>query len=483
LESESNGDRALQAALRWSNYDLRLWSPWISAGTSLPAPQVNREEFSAARWRVRDADLILVNYSDDHSQLCMPGTGQTPLTLSCADLRESAQVIRLTEGKLETLTPESKSGPISFTVNRPKYLEVFVVTNNSQVINYLRQMTSSRHATELAADQLEIANYLLEQAGQLVDARFRPTRPLIPVEDRQVQASQQRYLMNTQQLLDRGWRALQGGRLEEASRAALESIDSVQAQLHESFQVATENLATAQSSPMVLTPEALKYHWLLASACGRSQWEPLEIPGNGMINLSEMLHYGWTHQRRLLDQVDVRVELIPLTGSPAHGLRMAAYPKQSSAKSPHAAASGNDLSSKPTRDTLPGGYEGASLVVRSAPAAVRKGQLIRIAATALVRYSSPESSAGLLVYDSQGGPSLGMLVRGESGQRVPIELYRLVTDDQLQFHVLAECRGSCDIQLESLTASVITPATDRSSFATSPMDAAAANNPDYPYSR
>jgi hypothetical protein len=239
-----------------------------------------------------------------------------------------------------------------------------------------------------------------------------------------------------------------------ASALAARCSDLIQSVIFDAQQVATSNLATPQSSPLVVSPATLRYHWLLSNACARSEWRPLELPGAQFQDLSEMLTFGWSQQRRLEDKVNLRVELLPAAQQQQPGLRLAAYAKPSSPESEVM--------------KIEGGYEGASLRVRSSAAQVRAGQLVRVAAKARILRAPDVPASGLLIYDNQAGPSLGQLVRGQSaGELVDVELYRFVVADG-DFRVLAECRGECDIVLESLNASVIEPAANRRSYATSP---------------
>jgi hypothetical protein len=122
-----------------------------------------------------------------------------------------------------------------------------------------------------------------------------------------------------------------------------------------------------------------------------------------------------------------------------------------------------------TEQAVPGGFEGASLRVRSAAAQLKAGQLVRVSAQARILHSNSEPGSGLLVFDNQLGQAMGQLVRGQPGETIPIELYRFAVRDG-EFRLLAECRGECDIVLDSVQLDVIEPATNRTSFPTHPMD-------------
>ncbi len=220
--------------------------------------------------------------------------------------------------------------------------------------------------------------------------------------------------------------------------------------VHESFMTATRNLATPQSSPLVLTPASLPYHWLLAQACQRSAWRNVPLPGNEFADLNRMLDSGWSQQRRLDDRADMLVELVPVEKETqaSFGLRLAAVPKHG--------------------ERLPGGYEGASIRVRSAAAQVSPGTLVRISGRAIVRRAPDAPGAGLLIYDNKGGPAIGQLIRGQAAEVVPIELYRFITDEE-PLRILTELRGACDIVVQELSLSAIEPAVNASGYQTTPL--------------
>ncbi|HAC89253.1 MAG TPA: hypothetical protein DCF63_01275 [Planctomycetaceae bacterium] len=470
IDVQAAQDRAIEAAIRWTNRDLRLWSPWILVGQKLEPPNLSRQDYLAARWRAKDSELILAQVATQESQWSLPATRTEPLILKIQDGVEVPQVVRLTEGRVELMTVETKNGQHQWNVSAPNPCEIFVATRNPHILNYARRSLQDQ-ATEIASDQLEVASYCVDQMAELLGARQQSESPLGSQSSpsaRPIHSGHERRLAAIQNLLQRGWQAMQNQQPTTAMRLALETLEQTQSVMHESFMQAASNMATAQASPWILSPSALKYHWQLAQACARSQWQPLPIPGSQFANLQEMLDHGWSQQRRLEDQIDFRVELVPASLDSPGGLRLASYPKPTASKQKSNDATQSDQALQ--LESIPGGYEGASLRVRSAGVPARRGQLVRITAQAYVRMASVrDATAGLLIYDNQAGPSLGQLVRGQTGQRVPVELYRFVQSDG-EFRVLAECRGACDIQLENLTASIIRPVTASSAYQTLPID-------------
>jgi hypothetical protein len=457
-------DRALQAAMRWCNQEIRLWTPWITAGQVISPPQLDRADFSAVRWRLKDSELILIQNTSPESQWCMPGTRGAPVRISISDGNAQWQTIRLTEGRMETMTVQGSRGNQQWQVENPNSAEIFVLTHNPQVLGYLRR-AMEQAATNNAADQLDIASYCLQQASELFSVRFQGSGVGSEVDNEAIVSGQKRILSAIEHRLQLGWQALQSRQPTTATRHAMVAIDQAQQLTHEALLVATRDLASPQSSPFVLMPATLKYHWMIAEACSRAQWEMISIPGSQFTDLSQMLSAGWSQQRRSEDRFDWRVELVPQQPGGSPGLRMAAYAKQERRM---VAASSTASGENASGNSIPGGYEGASLRVRSAGLPVRRGQFIRVTAKASIRYCDANSTAGLLVYDNQAGPSLGQLIRGRSGERIDIEMYRFVVDDG-EFRLLAECRGECDIQMSDLIVAVIEPATDRRSFETNPL--------------
>jgi len=269
-------------------------------------------------------------------------------------------------------------------------------------------------------------------------------------------------LGRAQRLVEQAYQALRGRQSLAAIGLAAQASAAVQAVLFESQQVATSNLAAAQSSPLVLNPASLSYHWRVADACARSQWRSLAIPGLELRGPAEMEALGWSLEQRPLQEVDMQVEFLPPTPEQPSGLRLAAY----GTRPVPVGTVDSDLRANREEPSIPGGYEGASSRVRSAAVQVQRGELVRVAAKGRILQPPNSPDSGILVYDNQAGPSLGQLVRGAAGELVTIELYRFVVADG-EFRILVECRGECDIVLEEISTSVIDPAVNRRSFITS----------------
>lgn len=446
LDGNGNEQRVRVAAMRMINRDLKLIGPWVSGGQIAPIPQMDRTDYAAAAWITSRSHLIMfVQHSPDAAH-SLPPTRDKPLVASMPLPTGIHNVWRITGGAVQSLPLRPSAEGMSWEIPAPDPIEFCVLTDNPVVERYVSR-TVNQSGTESAEDMLDIANHQLMIASRVTAARWYRTdmeaRDELP----------RRYtttIATAQGLVEQGYARLRSNRPRLALDAAGQAYDAAQMILHESYTTAIANLASPQSSPLVLSPATLPYHWQVANACDRSEWRPLALPAGEFTNLTGMLDAGWTQQRRSLDRADMKVELVPVSASAesngSSGLRLAAMPRPG--------------------QVLPGGYEGATIRVRSAPADVKRGELVRIIGRAVIRRAPQEPGAGLLVYDNKSGPALGQLVRGEAGQVVPIELYRFVTDDQ-PLRILTELRGACDIVLEGLALSAIAPAENIQRYPTS----------------
>ena len=445
LEMQSPEDNATLSALRWLHNDLKVWGPWLVSGQRVRSPAVGSKDWTSVAWGISESYLLIAQNMQLGSEHCLPSTHDAPLQFGFAAASAGQQVFRLTHGTMERMDSEMSPAGAEWTVEKPEPIEYFVVTSNPLVMSFVRSQLENS-AIENAADQLEIVAYNLSLAARVVEARFGGQGPAAANSN-----SQFRQLALAQRQLDQGHQALRSRQPSAATKLMYQASDQVQAILFDAYLAANSNLSAPQSSPFVVTPAALHLHWRLADACSRSEWRDLSLPGSEFSDLGALLGSGWSQQRRLEEKVDLRVELVPTSTQRSSGLRLAAYARPSES------------------EPIAGGYAGASLRVRSAAIPVTAGQLIRIAANANVIQASGQPSSGLLVYDNQVGPSLGQLVRGNPGDQINVELYRLITEDG-EFRLLAECRGECDIVLDSIRASVIVPATNRRGYFTGPRN-------------
>lgn len=450
LEIHTPGENAQAAALRWVRNDLELWGPWITGGQRIRPPVVNDRQWLTGAWAVDQSRLIIAQCMPTGSQFCTPPTRERTLELGMSALSARDQVFRLTAGRIERLETESTPAGLHWVVPNPEPIETLIVTADPKVLGFLRGKLRASLADN-ATNRLDIVNHYLTIA-----ARSAAQRGEIQSQLAQIQTQ-----------IDAGVQALQTQRPLDANSRFAEASDGVFQILFQTQQAAQAKLAAPQSSPLAVLPAALGLHWKLADACERTQWQDVPLPGGTLNNLNDLRSH-WSQERRLEEKVDLHVELVP------QGLAVSSILSSFGAQAPptsDVSQSGLRMAAyaKPATKQLQGGYAGASLRIRSAGVPVQAGTLVRVSAMARILKASDEPAAGLLVYDNQVGPDLGQLVRGNVGELVPIELYRFISQDD-SFRILAECRGECDVILESIRFSVIKPAAARSKYFTGTVD-------------
>ncbi|MCC6511145.1 MAG: hypothetical protein IT423_18735 [Pirellulaceae bacterium] len=454
LDVTNEQHRVRVAAMRTINRDLSLVGPWVMGGQIAPVPRLDRADFSAAAWTTSRSQLVMLVAHSAGAEHTTPPTQERALKCTMPLPTGIHNVLRITGGSVQSLLLTPGDNGMTWEIKDPSAVEFCVLTDNPLVERYVSRHLSQT-GTEAAEDMLDIASHQLRLASRITTARW-------PAADAELPRRYYSTIRAAEQLVEQGYGRLRANRSSMAIEAASQAYDAAQMIVYESYQTAISNLAAPQSSPLVLTAASLPYHWELARACEKSSWRSVALPAGEFSSLDGMLQAGWSQQRRLNDRAEMRVELVPLSESDpqllpmprsALGLRLAALPKPG--------------------QQLPGGYEGASIRVRSAPSPIAQGDLVRITGRAIIRRAPIEPGAGLLIYENNGGPALGQLVRGAEGQAVNIELYRFITDDQ-PLRVLTELRGACDIILEGLSLSAISPAVNVSKYITSPLPVAPA---------
>ncbi|GIW97482.1 MAG: hypothetical protein KatS3mg111_0815 [Pirellulaceae bacterium] len=477
LEFQDAADSVRAAAVRWISREAELWRPWQLAGTRVAPPTVNWSSWKASAWALENSQLVVATLHDPTSWYTSPEPS-SPLRFTWNAAPPDRHLLRISHGKLERLEPQWERGQATWEVESPAAVETFVFTSDPVPIRYLQRHLRET-AAEMAADMVEVVASRLSLASRLAVARARTQgrrggSPFSPGAETStlVQRSAARalpslptvgeigQLQRIEGQLERARQALQRRNNDTAIKELNHCLHETERYLHRCRQEAMAQMPARQSSPFTAALGALELHWLLVDACQRSQWHSAELPGGKLDDLHRMMQAGWSQQVRLTDEIETRVELVPAADTSGK-LRLAAYARQAAP------------------DHIPGGYEGTSIRIRSAPISVTAGQLVRARATARVLRMGTAPGTGVLVFDNQLGPGIGMLVRGQPGETIPIDLYRLATEDG-EFRILAECRGHCDLLLEDLQLDVIVPARNGASYPTAVMDAVPEAAPQYP---
>ncbi len=191
---------------------------------------------------------------------------------------------------------------------------------------------------------------------------------------------------------------------------------------------------TRTSFPALLAPGAVPLQVALLAQTQTGQWSRNLLPIGAFRSGRALAHSGWSHDRRIQADSRSRVEVLSAvdTGNPSQAddslLRVEVVSN--------------------TDSPLPGGYAGTAVRVRSPAVDCPADRLVRV--TANVRtLGFGGAFQGVLVYDSLGGPELGVLVRGaDQWQRV--EIYRH-TAGATPLHVMFEVIGAGEAMIEDVS--------------------------------
>ena len=422
LDAETAEDRARANMLQWINTELDLISPWLNTTRgNRNRVQVNDSNWDATLWESPKSQLIIVQPAGPASHLSFSANTKQPLKLSWQQISPSAQVMRFTQWKLESLPQRRVGGVVEVQIDQPHAVEFLISTSEPQVMSYFNQrfeVLGAAYAFSLA----NMAQMRLAAAQEIVTARWqvvsnnRLTEEMLAIQ-RASRDLEQAYL-------------LIGTNIPAAMNLILRGLDSAQSVIHNAWSVARSDVPSPQSAPWLLASSSVPLHWHLGRRIGDNSWSDLGLAGGAMDNLDVMLAAGWQQDRRLEDRVDVLTEIVTIEGNGSEkALRIVARGKERA---------------------IEGGYAGSSLRIRSGAIRVTAGQVIRIEGRVLVQGGCNTPQSGLLVYESLEGPSLGQLVKGAAGVWMPLRIYRVVQRSG-PLEVMLEMRGEGDLLVDQLT--------------------------------
>ncbi len=87
--------------------------------------------------------------------------------------------------------------------------------------------------------------------------------------------------------------------------------------VHESNTTAISDLASPQSSPLVLSTASLPYHWQLVRSCERSTWRDVPLPAGDFSSLDSILQSDGCSNAGSKTARKCKVELVPNIEVPA----------------------------------------------------------------------------------------------------------------------------------------------------------------------
>jgi hypothetical protein len=223
---------------------------------------------------------------------------------------------------------------------------------------------------------------------------------------------------------------LQGGNLPAAYMYARRTMRLVGYERQRLREQAIAAVGSPVASPLAAHLVGLPQHWALVSGLRTARPGPDLLLGGTFEDFDSMQRAGWQHLHHRDESLLTAAEL-------------AAEGKRSGRYSLH-------MQVKPADSSVPPSIvESAPVWITSAPARAEPGTIVRISFWAHVPRPIRGSLDGLFVFDSAGGPALGLRVGQTSGWR-QFSLYRGVPSSGELTLTFALC-GLGDAWLDDVT--------------------------------
>lgn len=430
LDSGDEADTKRAKFFEHIGEEIEWLSPWIqAAATPVAIDDKNIPGYQGTIHSLPNSHLILLIASDKYDSMCAAAPTRQALEFPVPGFTSSAQVFRLSQGRLEPILSKLNLESASCKIDRPGFIEILLVTRDERVINYVRER-SERTSRTLFETHSMIAEHLEKLTQYSLNAeQVPPNNPSWNRVRGAAEPSRQSMFM------------LQRGDVVGAVEAIERSTIAYQGILRESWLRALSQFPSPHSSPWIETIVGLPQHWELNRLLDGRPWTRIDIPGAMMESPNSIWDASWGLDRRLEERVSSQVSVEASAG-----------PDGSSAMR----FTANSIRGQ----SVGGGFEGSCLRLFSPALLVSPGSLVRIDCLVKVIRNSQTPQAGLLVYDSVGGPASGQLVRLDpeipAGQWQRVSLHRLV-HQQDGIRVMMEMRGEGEFLVDQIEASLITP--------------------------
>ncbi len=440
LDSDDQSNQARIESLQALNAEIRLLSPWLQSGEPATKIAVDvKTGYVGYRIAMPRSQLIMLLVRGDSDQLVVPSTNLPMLSVKLARTQQTAQIYRISRGRLESLVAKPSPDGWNVEIPNPSTTELLVATEDPRAIRYL-QTTLAEISPQITESRIAIANQSLQLAQMTLVAEQVAERDPAWAQVRLSESS----LRGAEQFLTRG----DAIRAVANADAAASMADQV---IHQSWHRARIRFSSTNSSPLIASRLSLPLHWELDRIIRNRTWEPRPVPQGDCEDLNRMVAEGWTIDRRLEDRVQSQASIASEAGPDRSGALQI------------------DASSI-DRNPIPGGYAGASLHMSSPKIDVPNQSLVHCEGLVRVIGGGIDPQAGLLVYDEEGGPALGQLISPQTGDASTwqhINLYRFQTQpDGVRMHL--EIRGATRVLIDQLRVEYLMPSS-QSSFQTRPI--------------
>lgn len=452
-------------SLSFVNRFVASLQPWVSAAAADSDSELiyetgtQRPLYFAHRLSVGATTLLLISTAMHRGDSVLAGDGKSiDIQLPPAD--EGKLIWRLTHFSAERVTPKTDSTGTVVRIVSPDVVEAIVISDDLGEGGRLNR-SATRYARQAAMDRWQLTNEALVRSeanwsgamAARVVSRTAPTdllgvaRASLAEAEQRARSGQSQASLRMSRRAD-AWCAKSDWMLREAllqgvhpqgepSRTAPPDGSSARHAISSPPLIAGDFETQIAWSPLLKTPvhrlETLPPS-VVNQAGGRSRWGANHIAGGDFERATSrpgddvLSREGWTLGRRHRKWADAEARLVNRGAFSGTGaLRLRVTPED--------------------RDSLPGGYEGTCLMVRSPVVRIQEAGVVRIdAVVRTLGFSGPHQ--GLLIYDSVGTQEMGVLIRDQPSW-TPVTLIRQVPADT-SINVMMELIGGGEAMIDDI---------------------------------
>lgn len=451
LENSSELDSRRSSSLGLINNWLAVVGPIVSSSRFRGNLISSRDDYKIAHLSSDSAEIVIAtntynpasnsDFTSADSTTNNSGTeGNNPVANQDASLVFRVPVAannfawRITDTTIEQLRIVGDASTREIVIENPDLVE-WVVTSNDPSLGAQLEKAIRRHGAEINQYRWDLVSqsllrtredWLAASGGGLVG------RSAIPND----------LLKSSAQLLARGRPQIRTGDFGDAMRAT-KAADHMGRRCEMMLAGRLRPSGTwPQSISTQLAPGGLPLQmaWLPSLFDGR--WSNNLLAGGELDDWETLVRTGWTYQTRLQDQATSAVGVELRAGESGTGaLRIEA----------------SGLGARP----LAGGYAGTVARVNSSPITYEPGSWVRIQAR-VKTFGFGGPNQGLLIYDSDAGSEIGVLVRGNTPWTT-ITLYRVITKPT-PLRITFEGIGGGDATVDWVTVSMWQPPAPKPQF-------------------
>ena len=410
LDSGSADDQRRATQLRLINSLVTLSESVVSGGAPDSTLSCNDANYRARLIRLGRSGLIVATSTKTDSGRVQAGSGKVLKIHLPASLRGS-QVARITELQLTSMTvAPSDSGP-TIDIVAPDFAELLIVSSSPATLRAAGRKLQSL-ASGIVFDRWQLASESLHQTSEAwheLIASGNVNSSLRPIGQLEQAGS----------TLEQAWAQYQSGDIVSAYRSIRRSDAWDAKSTALLLNTLSKTHGDLRGHPLIHAPRAVQSRLERLPYSNLGTWKLDDAIVSPFRHPELWSKSEWSHDVRREDISRSHVQVVP----GAQGWTQISL-----------SADGQN------NQTLPGGYAGTTVRVKSCGIPAEEGEWLRIDATIKISGDQSLPHRGALVYETMCGAEMGVFVRPSPNWQ-QVTLYRIATDNaafQTTFELLGE---------------------------------------------